>query len=245
MHAYLDGELDLDATLEFENHLRECPECARIHAENRALQTAVRESGLYRNAPAGLTERLTALVGESEPREAGRTPPSRQPLRWFAAGALAATLLLAVAGTWIIRVNFRQNAGALLADRLVAAHVRSLQAEHLTDVATSDSHTVKPWFSGKLDFSPPVKDLAEKGFPLIGGRLDYLDNRNVAALAYRCRRHIVNLFIWPSTNDMSFAAKWESHGYHLLHWSAGGMEFWAVSDVNEEELRSFEEAFRN
>lgn len=246
LHAYLDGELDLNASLEFEEHLRECPECSRIYAENRAIQSAVRDSGLYHHAPAGLAERLTTLVGESERPQTSRIRPRSQPMRWVVAGALAATLLLVVASTWILYANSRHHAVELLADQLVTAHVRSLQVEHLTDVATSDTHTVKPWFSGKLDFSPPVKDLAEKGFPLIGGRLDYLDNRNVAALAYHCRRHIINLFIWPSTGSASpGAAKMESQGYHLLHWTASGMEFWAVSDVNEAELHSFEEAFRS
>jgi anti-sigma factor RsiW len=136
------------------------------------------------------------------------------------------------------------NNDQFLATQLIAGHVRSLMANHLTDVASSDQHTVKPWLDAKLDFAAPVVDLSGKGFPLIGGRLDYLDNHPVAALVYQRRKHFVNLFVWPATPDASKAQKMVTHqGYHLLHWTDSDFNYWAVSDVSDSDLQTFKQLF--
>jgi len=138
----------------------------------------------------------------------------------------------------------RPSAQPQLAQEIVSSHIRSLMANHEMDVASSDQHTVKPWFDGRLDFSPPVKDLAAQGFPLIGGRLDYLNNRAVAALVFHRAKHVINLFIWPTNEgDSEAAARPPINGYHLICWSQGGMTFWAVSDLNEKELMEFTRDF--
>jgi anti-sigma factor RsiW len=132
------------------------------------------------------------------------------------------------------------SANDRLTRELIAGHVRSLMVSHLTDVASSDQHTVKPWFEGKLDFSPPVIDLTEQGFPLVGARLDYLDNRPVAALVYQRQQHVINLFIWPAAHDAEKGEQMVTQqGYHLLHWAQAGLSYWAVSNLNLDELQAF------
>ena len=128
---------------------------------------------------------------------------------------------------------------------LISSHVRSLQVDHLSDVVSSDKHTVKPWFNGKLDFSPPVTDLATQGFPLVGGRLDYLDGRTVAVLIYRHNQHPINLYVWPSTDRDAAPQVQGRQGYHLIRWAAGGMVYWVVSDLATNELELFVRTVRS
>jgi anti-sigma factor RsiW len=159
--------------------------------------------------------------------------------------ALAAAIVLAA----IIAFNLaprlqRPGADQLLATQLIASHVRSLMANHLTDVASSDQHTVKPWLDTKLDFAPAVADLSSDGFPLVGGRLDYLDNRPVAALVYQRRKHFINLFVWPKESGATGAdKKITRQGYQLLHWVDSDFNYWAVSDVSDNDLQAFKQVF--
>jgi anti-sigma factor RsiW len=159
--------------------------------------------------------------------------------------ALAAAVILAaiVASSFLPRLR-QPGADQFLATQLIGSHVRSLMANHLTDVASSDQHTVKPWLDVKLDFAAPVVDLSGEGFPLIGGRLDYLENHSVAALVYQRRKHFINLFIWPTTPADSKEQKMvERQGYHLVHWIDGDFTYWAVSDVSVGDLQNFKQLF--
>ena len=239
-HAYADRELDLVRTTEIERHLSDCRACSQAYENIRALSSALKSSDLYFKAPAHLKTRIRASL----PDEARSSPTQRfgwrQWLNWgipIAGTALIAFLL----ATSVIGPSAEER----LTQEVTANHVRSLMATHLTDVTSSDQHTVKPWFDGKIDFAPPVKDLANQGFPLVGGRLDYLQGRPVAALVYKRHKHLVNLFIWPATRSSSTTEKAAvCQGYNLIHWNESGMNFWAVSDLNPAELRAFAELIK-
>jgi anti-sigma factor RsiW len=164
------------------------------------------------------------------------------PWNWLALAAAIAVAAI-VASSFLPRLT-QPGADQFLATQLIASHIRSLMADHLTDVASSDQHTVKPWLDVKLDFAAPVVDLSGDGFPLIGGRLDYLDNHSAAALVYQRRKHFINLFIWPTTPADSKEQKVvEREGYHLVHWADGDFTYWAVSDVNIIDLETFKRSF--
>src|SRR6185503_12846278 len=156
--------------------------------------------------------------------------------------AIAAALILALSGglLWkILAARSQSNTDDLLAQEVVSSHIRSMMLNHLVDVPSSDQHTVKPWFNGKLDFAPDVKDLVDQGFPLVGGRLDYVDNRAVAALVYQRRKHSINLFIWPSSDAAKSTQQFSVNGYNIIHWTNSGSTYWAVSDVNSTDLSEF------
>ena len=236
IHGYVDGELDLIKCLEIEQHLEACPACAQAHAGLQAVRVAVQNSSLYFQAPPGLAKRVQSSVRGAS--RADRIPgvSARRLL------AVAASLALVTAGGWgLLRALSVRSADVFLTQELVASHVRSqMLPSHQFDVASSDAHTVKPWFEGKLDFSPPVKDRVDQGFPLIGGRLDYLHGRAVAALVYQRRKHSINLFIWPwSPGDEAAPKKATRQGFHILQWTGSGMTFCAISDLNEDELQEF------
>jgi anti-sigma factor RsiW len=236
IHGYADGELDLMESLEIEQHLQECPACERAHASLRAVRAAIQDSSLYYQAPPGLAQRVQSSVRGAS--HADRTPRVLPPRLL----AVAASLALIVAAGWgLARALSARSDDESLTQELVAGHVRSqMLPSHRFDVASSDPHTVKPWFEGKLDFAPPVKDLAGQGFPLVGGRLDYLHNRPVAALVYQRRKHSINLFIWPSAPGSETTSRMATRqGYHLFQWTQSGMTFWTVSDLNERELQDF------
>jgi anti-sigma factor RsiW len=200
-------------------HLLSCPSCI------------VRTNARYYEAPAGLEREIRQSL-----RRDISTP---SPWRWM---AIAASVLLMASVAWnIAMLRSRVDPQQLIAADVLSAHLRSLSGTHLLDVPSSDQHTVKPWFNGKLDFAPPVKDL--EGFPLLGGRLEYFDGHPAAALIYGRRNHTINLFTWPSPPAPD--ASETRNGYHLETWSANGMTFWAISDLNETELRGFVSLYRS
>jgi anti-sigma factor RsiW len=231
----VDGELDLVRSLEIERHLGECPGCARLHQAQLALRTALQSSALSFRAPPGLRQRVRAAL-----RRQGKLRPPRRLVAWPWLGVAAAAALVA-ALTWSAARLFNDpSADDLTAREVVSSHVRSLMARGPTDVASSNRHKVKPWFNDKLTFAPPVFDLADRGFPLVGGRLDYLDGRRVAALVYRRREHVINLYIWPSATDSTEGTtELTRQSYHLLHWARSGMTYWAISDLAPAELAEF------
>jgi anti-sigma factor RsiW len=199
---------------------------------------------LYFEAPKGLEKRVRSAV-----RQASKAESPRWSWRWAStwgwprvlAPLAAVAVVLLIAMPLVMRTSTEDR----LSQEIVSAHVRSLMASHLTDVASTDQHTVKPWFNGKVPFSPPVTDLAAQGFPLIGGRLDYVENHPVAALVYQHRKHFINLFIWPSTRGSSTAEQFRTQqGYNTIHWSQGGMDYWAASDMNRGDLKDFGQLVR-
>jgi Predicted transmembrane transcriptional regulator (anti-sigma factor) len=238
IHAYVDGELDLARSLEVEQHMEQCEVCAIAYRNQTALRSALKDSSLYHSAPAGLEKRIRSSLRREAKSEAGQRWSG---WRWLTAGAALAFVFLMAFVIWRAVPGLRPSGDELLAQEIVSNHVRSLQLEgHRTDVISSDQHTVKPWFDGKLDFAPPVKDFSSQGFPLIGGRLEYLNNRAVAALIYQRQKHYINLYIWPA--EQSSAASevaTKRQGYNLLHWTNSTMNYWAVSDLNGVELHEF------
>ena len=241
LHAYLDDELDLTTALQIEAHLPGCPKCRKELEAARAAGRAVAQPAIYYPAPSQLRERLTRAI-RSEIGEDQITPRAGFLAAWWrrpmAFSGLAAALLLIVCSILLLSPP-RTSRGQI--DDLVSSHVRSLEADHLMDVASTDQHTVKPWFEGKLEFSPPVIDLSGEGFPLIGGRLDYLDQKKVAALIYRRNKHVINLFIWPGGTTAQVESR---QGFNLIRFECKGMTCWAVSDLNAAELQQFADLFK-
>jgi anti-sigma factor RsiW len=239
--GYLDGELDLVRTIEMEAHLKGCPDCAQEMESLKALRAALQGSSLAYAAPAALRERIQSSLRASSGAEVQESKFKWPSLRfWQLAGAFALLVLISVSGwQWSARLR-SPSSDQRIAAEVFSSHVRSLEGNHLMDVVSTDQHTVKPWFDGKLDFSPPVEDLAGDGFPLVGGRLDYLEGREVAALIYQRRKHFINVFVWPNPTGLTSTQAIESRqGYNIMRWSRGGFEFWAVSDLAAPDLAQF------
>ena len=236
LHAYVDGELDLANTRETERHLQSCADCRGTEKAIRELRSALtREATAYR-APAHLRRNVRAALR----REAKSTRQTLSPWLVFATGAAFAAVLVGA----VLFQTMPGTRGNTIVDQVVANHVRSLLATHLVDVVSSDQHTVKPWFDGKIDFAPEVRDLSASGFPLVGGRLDYLDGKTVVALVYQRNKHPINLFITPTqTNRNSSPTLTTRRGYNILSWANNRMNYWAVSDLNATELREFTNFF--
>ena len=231
LHVYFDNELDALGAAEFERHLEQCFECNEALQGLKSLRSSIGVSQLYEKTPAAFRKKVLAQVSPARPVI---IEPSRRNWQWL---AVAATLVLLAYGTWrIISLGRVDGFQTTLAAEVIDAHLRSLQPGHLTDVVSTDQHTVKPWFDGKLDFSPPVRDFADQGFPLQGGRLDVVDNHAVAALVYGRRQHLVNDFIWPTNEKDASSRSGSRQGYHWLDWRKNGMEFCAVSDSAASDL---------
>jgi len=242
LHAYSDDELDLAMALQIEAHLPNCPKCQKELEAARAAGRAVAQPAVYYPSSSELRDRLKRAI-RSEIKQT-ETPPAHPGFlstwwkRPMAFSGLAAAILLIVSSL-IFFLPARASRGQI--DELVGSHVRSLEENHLMDVASTDQHTVKPWFAGKLEFSPPVIDLSAEGFPLVGGRLDYLDQKKVAALIYRRNKHLINLFIWPGDATPEVDVR---QGFNLIRFECKGMTCWAVSDLNAGELQQFADLFK-
>lgn len=240
LHAYLDGELDAVRAAEFERHLEDCRDCTATLGAAESLRSSLQRAQLYETAPIELRKRI---------RSEFRLPATLKGSSWIAMwrwAAIAAMLLLATTVGYLVVPRFRTPAqdSTVTATEVIDAHIRSLQAGHLTDVASTDQHTVKPWFDGKLDFVPPVKDYMDEGFPLIGGRLDVLGEHNVAALVYGRRKHFINVFVWPTKEpDTPIHPPGSRQGFQWVHWRHQGMEFCAVSDVSAQDLHELAQLF--
>ncbi len=235
---YRDGELDLATCLKLEEHMADCPSCQQKLAGEQELVDLIQSETPRFQASPFLKTRIQAALREEKSRS----------IPWwksFSLGSKLSGLTGAAAVFIIVAVGFFSMGIPELDQEAVANHVRSLQVNHLTDIASTDQHTVKPWFAGKLDYSPQVVDLGPSGYPLIGGRLDVLDHRNVAALVYQRRKHYINLFIWPSNTRLTHYHLYGQSGYHVVGWTKSGMNYLAVSELGEKELGEFVEMIQD
>ncbi len=246
LHGFIDGELDEDNAARFEAHLATCRECAGEMENALMVKRLSTREGVKWQAPEAVHARVQAALSlEQSMMRRASTAANQTESSWQRVWRLVrewsfVPSLAVLAASLMLVLNVPQQSQTI-EDQLLASHVRSMLADHLTDVLTSDQHTVKPWFNGKIDFSPPVLDLAAQGFPLVGGRVDYLDGRVVAALIYRRHGHVINLFIWPGTSGTHSSA--EKDGYNFVGWHADGLVFWAVSDVAAPDLSAFRDDF--
>jgi len=243
LDSYADGELDLINHVKVEEHLGDCFNCDVYYNDLKLLKnTLAEDQSLYFRAPEDLRKRIQASV-----RESNAKPATNRFWYWrwtpvFAALAIAFITLLSVS----MLLPTSNNNEDSIAKEMVSAHIRSMMVgdPHLMDVPSTDQHTVKPWFEGKLDFSPLVVDLGQQGFTLVGGRLDYVGGRAVAVIVYKRRQHVINLFTYPETNTAT-GETLSKQGFNIIHWNKGGMTFWAVSDLNAGELQQFSELLKN
>ena len=240
LHGYLDGELDPVSAASFEKHLETCPDCKQTLAAEEALHQSIQKANLYERAPESLRK---SLMGKSEARSEVKPFPAPRAFAWQWLAAAAVFLLAALVGWQQLQKPQGLSESQVMAAALLDAHLRSLQPGHLTDVESTDQHTVKPWFDGRIDFAPPVRDFANDGFPLLGGRLDVAGGRTVAALVYARRKHIINVFVEKSQSENYWNGAGESQGYHWLAWQQNGFSFCAVSDVSPADLAQLQQHF--
>jgi anti-sigma factor RsiW len=235
LHALIDGELDAGHAREVENHIAGCPRCAAALQDYREISKAIADAGARYTAPPELRRRIEAALPQPQ-----AVPSRRAVLRGFAMGSAVSAL----AATGLVAIVLRNDDMERIQSEVVSAHLRSLQAGHLTDVLSTDQHTVKPWFNGKLDVAPPVIDLTALGFTLIGGRLDYVDGRPIGAVIYKRRQHVINLFVAQTANTERRTAKTSTlQGFNIRSWGDRGLNYWAVSDLARDELAEFSDKF--
>ena len=237
LSGYFDSELDLVHTLELEDHLRACAACISALEADRVLRATIARSNLRFSTPPMLARNIRAAVANAFPAEKS----AQKDWTWNWSLATAAALLLCAVLTWKLLPGGTPNNSASIAasvgDEAIADHIRALMPGHLSDVESTDQHTVKPWFDGKLDFAPPVENFAAQGFPLIGGRLDYLAHHPAAALVYQRRKHFISVFLLPATGEPDRAeSQTTERGYNVISWTRGAMNYWLVSDLNPAEL---------
>jgi anti-sigma factor RsiW len=235
LHGYFDNELDAAGAAEFERHLGQCCECADALESLKSLRSSMNRAQLYEKTPVSFRKKVLAELSPTRPVSVFS---ARTPWRWLALAA--ALLLFAYAGWQFVSVRRGDNQETVLAAEAVDAHLRSLQPGHLTDIISTDQHTVKPWFDGKLDFAPPVRDFADQGFPLQGGRLDIVHGRATAALVYGRRKHLVSVFIWPTSEPDASPRAGSRQGYQWIDSRKGGMEFFVVSDTAPSDLEQLQ-----
>ena len=237
---YRDGELDLATCLKLEEHMAECPSCQQQLAGEQELVNLIQsEAPRFKPSPF-LETRIRAALREEKSSSVTIPWWKRLSLGSAYSGLAGVAALLVILAVGL----FSTQGIPELAQDAVANHVRSLQVNHLMDVVSTDQHTVKPWFAGKLDYSPQIVDLATSGYPLVGGRLDVLDHRNVAAIIYQRRKHYINLFIWPSNGPSLPGKLYVRSGYHSLGWTRSGMNYMAVSELGEQEFTDFVKMIR-
>jgi anti-sigma factor RsiW len=236
--AYIDDELAANDKEDVARHLSGCADCTSIHEQLLTLREDVLANGRHK-APSGLRERVKSVL-ENEAYTHLRGGRRRSSRFTYTTAALAAGLILGLfAGPMVSEALLGRP---YLSQDILAAHIRSQMVNHLTDVTSSDSHTVKPWFKGKLNFSPPVYDYTSEGFTLIGARIDYLSDRPVAALIYQRQRHVINLFVWPDSESRLTPVE-TRQGFNILNWGSGDLTFWAISDLNKVELQELRQLF--
>lgn len=230
LNAYVDGELDSAGSIAIETHIHRCISCSADFENLRVLASGIRTGSLRFQVTPRLKSRIETSVREAYPQ----TKSSLFAWRWLAGFAAAIVVVIAFA---VVVGSRKASEERQVVNDIVSSHVRSMMANHITDVSSSDSHTVKPWFNGKLDYSPPTKDLTEQGFRLVGGRLDYLETRPVAALVYQRNQHFINLFVWPADVDsIKPQDRLAMNGFNIIHWTQSDMSYWLISDLNPTEL---------
>ena len=232
LHGYFDGELDAVRAAEFEKHMASCANCQASLKGLRSLRVGLQNADLYQGASIRLRSKIAEELG-SQGRGSSR--------KWKSFLVPALSMVILLIAVWAAVITQHRAYSVRLQAELIDAHVRSLQPGHLTDVQSTDQHTVKPWFDGKLDFIPPVGDFSAQGFPLLGGRLDVIEGRNVAALVYGRRKHLINLFVWPEGKEPAVSGEGSRQGYNWLSWRAGDMQFCLVSDVSLTDLRELQQ----
>jgi anti-sigma factor RsiW len=242
--VYLDRELTLSDSRDFETHLDQCENCQLTLKSARALNTSVQKIA-YTNTPFSLRHKIKNDLKESAGEE-GLVFNKLQLLSFAGGSALLASIVAWVTISFVTHVSLQTQ----LIDELTQAHVHSLMVDHVTDITTSDRHTVKPWFSGRLDFSPMVKDFSDDDFSLLGGRLEYLNKQTAAALVYKKRSHFINVFIFHDNEGDTILQqrdvqnkKMQHQSYNLVNWRNKGLSYWAISDLNREELEQFSQLF--